>query len=163
MQDIFEVQEEITLAVVGALKLKLLGKEKSAILRRHTENSQAYLFYLKGQYYRWKTEPNEFRKCCEYFERAVDADPSFALGYFGLNSYYGYGSAWGVLPPDAGWPKAHVALTKALELDGTLPEAHLSLAAFLLVHDRNWAGAGNEIHGVLSLYSNLAEIHHLKS
>jgi len=163
MQDIFDVQHEITLAVVGALKLKLLGKEKSAILKQHTENSQAYLLYLKGQYYRWKTTPAEFRKCCEYFERAVNADPSFALGYFGLNSFYGYGSAWGVLPPDEGWPKAHAALTKALELDDTLPEAHLSLAAYLLVHDRNWPGAEKEIKRVLALNPKLAEIHHLYS
>jgi adenylate cyclase len=55
MQDIFDVQDEITLAVVGALKLKLLGKEKSAILKHHTENPSAYLLYLKGQYYRWRT------------------------------------------------------------------------------------------------------------
>jgi adenylate cyclase len=163
MQDIFAVQDEITLAVVGALKLKLLGKEKSAILKHHTEDPKAYLLYLKGQYYRWKTEPEEFRKCCDYFERAVNADPSFALGYFGLNSYYGYGSAWGVLPPDEGWLKAHAALTKALELDDTLPEAHLSLAAFLLVHDRNWAGAEKEIKRVLALNPKLAEIHHLYS
>jgi TolB-like protein/Flp pilus assembly protein TadD len=163
MQDIFDVQDEITLAIVGALKLKLLGKEKSAILKHHTENPRAYLLYLKGQYYRWRTAPDEFRKCCDYFERAVNADPSFALGYFGLNSYYGYGSAWGVTPPDEGWPNAHAALTKALELDGTLPEAHLSLAAFLLVHDRNWAGAEKEIKRVLALNPKLAEIHHLYS
>jgi len=80
-----------------------------------------------------------------------------------LNSYYGYGSAWGVLPPDEGWPKAHAALTKALDLDSTLPEAHLSLAAFLLVHDRNWAEAEKEIKRVLALNPKLAEIHHLYS
>jgi tetratricopeptide (TPR) repeat protein len=163
MQDIFDVQDEITLAIVGALQLRLLGKEKSAILKHHTDNPKAYLFYLKGQYYRWKTAPEEFRKCCDYFERAVNADPSFALGYFGLNSYYGYGSAWGVLAPEVGWPKAHAALMKALELDDTLPEAHLSLAAFLLVHDRNWAGAEKEIKRVLALNPKLAEIHHLYS
>jgi adenylate cyclase len=162
-KDIFDVQDEITLAVVGALKLKLLGREKSAILKRHTENPKVYLLYLKGQYYRWKTAPDEFRKCCDYFERAANADPSFALAYFGLNSYYGYGSAWGVLPPDEGWPKAHAALIKALELDDTLPEAHLSRAAFLLVHDRNWVGAEREIKRVLSLNPKLAEIHHLYS
>jgi tetratricopeptide (TPR) repeat protein len=121
------------------------------------------LLYLKGQYYRWKTEPEEFRKCRDYFDRAVKADPSFALGYFGLNSFYGYGSAWGVLSPDEGWPKAHAALTKALKLDGTLPEAHLSLAAYLLVHDRNWAGAEKEIKRVVALNPKLAEIHHLYS
>jgi TolB-like protein/Flp pilus assembly protein TadD len=163
MQDIFDVQDEITLAIVGALKLRLLGKEKSAILKHHTENPKAYLFYLKGQYYRWKTAPEEFRKCCDYFERAVNADPSFALGYFGLNSYYGYGSAWGMLAPDEGWPKAYAALIKALLLDDTLAEAHLSLAAFLLVHDRNWAGAEKEIKRVLALNPKLAEIHHLFS
>jgi len=163
MQDIFDVQDEITLAIVGALKLRLLGKEKSAILKHNTENSKAYLFYLKGQFYRWKTAPEQFRKCRDYFERAVNADPSFALGYFGLNSYYGYGSAWGVLAPDEGWPKAYAALMKALELDETLPEAHLSLAAFLLVHDRNWAAAEKEIKRVLTMNPKLAEIHHLHS
>src|SRR6266481_8783117 len=163
MQHIFDVQDKKTMRVDSTLKLKLLSKEKSVILKHHTENPKAYLLYLKGQYYRWKTAPEEFRKCRDYFERAVDADPLFALGYFGLNSYYGYGSAWGVLAPDEGWPKAHAALTKALELDGTLPEAHLSLAAFLLVHDRNWAGAEKEIKRVLSLNSKLAEIHHLYS
>jgi TolB-like protein/Flp pilus assembly protein TadD len=163
MQDIFDVQDEITLAIVSALKLRLLGKEKSVILKHHTENPKAYLSYLKGQYYRWKTAPEEFRKCREYFEQAVNADPFFALGYFGLNSYYGYGSAWGLIPPDEGWPKAHAALIKALELDDTLPEAHLSHAAFLLVHDRNWAGAEKEIKRVLALNPKLAEIHHLYS
>jgi tetratricopeptide (TPR) repeat protein len=77
--------------------------------------------------------------------------------------YYGYGSAWGVLAPDEGWPKAYAALIKALELDDSLPEAHLSRAAFLLVHERNWAGAEKEIKRVLALNPNLAEIHHLYS
>jgi adenylate cyclase len=163
MRDIFEVQDQITLATVGALKLKLLGEEKSAVLKHPTENPNAYLLYLRGQYYRWKTAPEEFRKCCAYFERAVKADPSFALGYFGLNSYYGYGSAFGVLAPDEGWPKAEAALTKALDLDDTLPEAHLSRAAFLLVCNRDWAGAEREIARVLVLNPKLAEIHHLYS
>jgi adenylate cyclase len=163
MEDIFDVQDEIALAVVNALKLKLLGKEKSAVLKRHTANPEAYLLYLKGQYYRWKTDPEDFAKSCDYYQRAADADPSFTLGYFGLNSYYGYGSAWGMLPPNEGWPKAEAALRKALELDKTLPEAHLSLAAYLLVCRRDWSGAEREIKSVLSLNPKLPEIHHLYS
>ena len=163
MEDIFDVQDEIALAVVDALKVKLLGKEKSAVLKRHTNNPEAYLLYLKGQYYRWKTAPEDFARSRDYFQRAVDADPSFTLGYFGLNSYYGYGSAWGMLPPDEGWPKAEAALRKALELDNTLPEAHLSLAAYLLVCRRDWSGAEKEIKSVLSLNPKLPEIHHLYS
>jgi TolB-like protein/Flp pilus assembly protein TadD len=163
VRDIFDVQDEITLATVAALKLKLLGEQKAAVLKHPTQNPKAYLLYLRGQYYRWKTAPEEFGKCCEYFDRAVKADPSFALGYFGLNSFYGYGSAFGMIPPDEGWPKAEAALRKALELDGTLPEAHLSLAAFLLVCNRNWAGAEKEIKRVLVLNPKLAEVHHLYS
>lgn len=163
MEDIFNVQDEIALAVVDALKLKLLGTERSAVLKRHTENPEAYLLYLKGQYYRWKTDPQDFARSCDYFHRAVELDPSFTLGYFGLNSYHGYGSAWGMLPPDEGWPKAEGALRKALELDETLPEAHLSLAAYLLVCRRDWPGAEKEIKTVLSRNSRLPEIHHLYS
>ena len=163
VRDIFDVQDEITLATVAALKLKLLGEQKAAVLKHPTQNPKAYLLYLRGQYYRWKTAPEEFGKCCDYFDRAVKADPSFALGYFGLNSFYGYGSAFGMIPPDEGWPKAEAALRKALELDGTLPEAHLSLAAFLLVCNRNWAGAEKEIKRVLVLNPKLAEVHHLYS
>src|SRR5579859_409190 len=161
MEDIFDVQDEIALAVVDALKLKLMGKERSAVLKRPTDNPEAYLLYLKGQYYRWKTAPEDFARSRDYFQRAVDADPSFTLGYFGLNSYYGYGSAWGMLPPDEGWPKAEAALRKALELDNTFPEAHLSLAAYLLVCRRDWSGAEKEIKNVLSLNPKLPEIHHL--
>jgi len=108
MKDIFDVQDEITLAVVDALKVKLLGGEKAAVLKRYTDSPQAYEFYLKGIYYRWKLAPEEFGKSLQYFQKAVDADPNFALAYFGLNSYYGYGTAWGLLPmpPEEGWAKA---------------------------------------------------------
>jgi adenylate cyclase len=160
MNDIFNVQDEITLAVVRALKVNLLGEEKSAVLKHHTENTEAYVLYLKGQYYRWKTAPEEFKKCRECFQRAVDLDPSFALGYVGLNSFYGYGSAWGILSPKENWPKAKAALERALELEPLLPEAHLSLAAYMLVCERNWAGAEKEIERVLEWGSSLAEIHH---
>jgi adenylate cyclase len=163
LEDIFEVQDEIALAVVGALKVRLLGKEKSSVLKRHTENPDAYLLYLKGQYYRWKTALEDFAKSCDYFQRAVDADPSFALGYFGLNSFYGYGSAWGLMDPVEAWPKAEAALRKALQLDGSLAEAHLSLAAYELVCRRDSSSAEKEIKRVLNLKPKLPEIHHLYS
>ncbi len=163
LYDIFDMQDEIALAVADALRVTLLGDEKTAVLKRHTDDPDAYLMYLQGLYYRWKSAPADFHRSREYFEKAVDADPSFALGYFGLNSYYGYGSAWGLLPPNEGWPKAYAALTKALEIDDTLPEAHLSLAAFLLVNHRDWAAAEREIARVLEASPRFAEIHYVRS
>ena len=71
LKDIFDVQDEITLAVVNALKLKLLGDEKAAVLKRHTENAEAYQLYLRGRFFFFKRTPEGFRKAIEYFGRAI--------------------------------------------------------------------------------------------
>ncbi len=163
MKDIFDVQDEITLAVVDALKVKLPGKERAAALKHHTNNPEAYLLYLKGLYYRWKTAPEEFRKCRDYYQRAVEVDPSFALGYFGLDSYYGYGAAWGILSPDEGWPQAEAAIAKTLALDDTLPEVHLARAAHKLVYHREWGEAARGIERIARQHPKYDEIHHLYS
>ena len=164
LKDIFDVQDEITLAVVDALKVELLGKEKSAILKRFTNNPQAYELYLKGMYYRGKLVPAEFRKCGDYFQRAVDIDPTFALGYFGLASYYGYGTAWGLLPmpPEQGWKRAGSAWDKVLELDAALPEALIKNAT-KLVRYRQFNEAGADIERAAEANPKFPEIHHLYS
>src|SRR2546425_10053561 len=86
--------------VVRELALELTAEDKTRLIKHHTENTEAYQLYLKGRYYWWKNSPEEFSKSRDYFHRSVDADPSYALGYCGLNSYYGYGAAWGMLPAD---------------------------------------------------------------
>jgi serine/threonine protein kinase len=145
MKDIFDVQDEIALAVVDALRVKLLGKEKVAVLKRYTENVEAYQLYLKGRYYWWKTAPEEFAKGRDYFEQAVAVDPSYGLSYCGLSSYFGFGSAWGIVPPDVGWPKAVAANARALELDDTLAEVHNNMAGVNMVYRRDPLAAEKSI------------------
>ncbi len=165
MKDIFDLQDEITLAVIDELKVKFLSEEKAEVLRRYTDNPQAYEFYLKGIYYRWKLVPEEFGKCLKYFEQAVETDPNFALAYFGVASYYGYGTAWGLLPipPNEGWAKAEAAIAKAMEVDDTLPENQLTMAAFKLVNHRDWAEAETGIERAAEANPKFPEIHHLYS
>ncbi len=162
LKDIYAVQDDIILAVAEALKIKLLSGEEAAVRKRYTQNTEAYLLYLKGVYYRWKLLPTEFQKCREYFQKAIDADPLFAPAYFGLSSYYGYGTAWGLLsiPTDEGWLKAEAALAKASEIDDSLPEIRLSLGAFSLVHYRDWETSGELFGETLEHAPNLPEIHH---
>src|SRR5215204_165044 len=164
IQDVFDIQDEITLAVVGALKLKLFGNEKAEVLKRYTDNPEAYDQYLKGIYFRWKLEPTEFQKCGAYFHRAVEIDPDFALAHFGLASYYGYGTAWGLLPlpPEVGWEKAEAAIKKVRELDSTLPKVLIE-NAMKLVHYRKWNEAGNAIEQAALANPRFGEIHHLNS
>ncbi len=159
MGDIFDVQEEITLAVVAALKVQLLGKAKAALLKRYTENTEAYHLYLKGRYFWFKSNSQEFRKSREYFQRAVDADPAYTLGYFGLASFYGFASSWGMMPPEQGWPPMEAATMRALALDDTLAEVHHGLAALKWVYYRDWPGADQAFQRALDLNPQIGAIH----
>ena len=163
LEDIFDVQDEIALSVVDALKVKLLGAEKAAVLKRYTENVEAYQLYLKGRYYWWKTTPEDFHKSREFFQRAVEADPAYALGYCGLSSYYGFGSAWGLVPPDTGWPSSIEANRKAMELDDSLAEVHNDLAGISMVFYRDPAATEREARRAVELNPGFQEIHYLYS
>ena len=122
LEDIFEVQEEIALAIVGALKVKLLGEEQAALAKRPTVNVEAYQFYLKGRHHWQKWTAEELQKARECFERATELDPEFAPAYFGLADVFAVEASVST-PPHEAWPKAKVALSKALTLDPTLAEA----------------------------------------
>ena len=163
LADIFNVQEEITVAIADALKIRLLGNLPGGLFPRQPD-IRAYELYLKGIHYRWKIEATEFRKCGPYFHQAVDLDPTFALPYFGLASYYGYGTAWGLLtiPPEEGWARAEAAMRRVVELDPTLPETLIE-NAFKLVHYRRLQEAGQEIAEAVRQQPDFAEIHHLFS
>jgi DNA-binding winged helix-turn-helix (wHTH) protein/tetratricopeptide (TPR) repeat protein len=163
MTEIFALQDAISNRVVQALAVELSKEDKTRLTKRHTENAEAYQLYLKGRYYWWKNSPQEYMKSRDYFHRAVEQDPSYALGYCGLNSYYGFGAAWGMLPPEDGWPKAEWAVTKALELDDQLAEAHLDLAALRMVYYLDWVGTEREAKRAIELSPGFDEIHYAYS
>ncbi len=161
--DIFALQDAISERVARALALELSSEDKGRLVKHDTENTEAYQLYLKGRYYWWKNSPEEFAKSRDYFHRAVDADPSYALGYCGLNSYYGYGAAWGMLPADEAWPKAEWAITKALELDGALAEAHLGVAALKMVYYLDWLAAEKHAKRAIELNPQFSEVRFMYS
>ncbi|MEO8044547.1 MAG: winged helix-turn-helix domain-containing protein [Spartobacteria bacterium] len=160
---IFSVQNAIAERVVSALELELSGEEKHRLTKLETQSTEAYRLYLKGRYYWWKTTPEGFRMCREYFQRAVDADPCYALGYCGLNAFYGYGSAWGMLPPEEGWPRAIKAAEKAFELDDSLAQVRSDVGAHRMVFHRDWAAAEKEIREAIELNPRGEEAHYLYS
>src|ERR1041385_6038436 len=88
MKDIFDVQDEITLAVIDALQVKLFGKDKTAVLKRHTQNAEAHEFYLRGLAYFVRFTPEFFQKAIESFEQAIAIDPNYASAYAGLAESY---------------------------------------------------------------------------
>jgi len=135
MQHIFEIQDEITLSVVDSLKLTLLGNEKQAVLKRHTENSEAYQNYLRGRFFFFKRTPEGFTRAVEYFQKAIDLDPRYALAYSGLaDSHVFFGFYEMVTPADAEKHARPNAL-RSVELDPSLGETNISLALLRSLFD----------------------------
>ena len=158
MKDIFDVQDEITLAVVDALKVKLFGEEQDAVLKRHTRNPEAHEFYLRGLFYFYRFTPDDFQKASESFRRAIVIDPRYASAYAGLADAYTELSFFSFSPSET-MPKAREAANKALELDDRLGEAHNSLAIIKMYFDWDYAGAEQEFQRAIALNPGSGPIH----
>jgi eukaryotic-like serine/threonine-protein kinase len=149
--DIFVVQDDISNEISGKLRLRLTRTEKKRLTKHHTDNAEAYQLYLKGRHHwnRWTEEG--FYKAIEYFQQAVEKDPTYALAYTGLADSYvllGWNS---YLPSKEAFPKGNAAAMTALRLDQHLAEAHTSCAALLWLHDWRWKEAQTEFKRSLEL------------
>src|SRR6267378_3667943 len=150
-RDVFAVQDEITRAIVGALRVKLSGAANAALVKPSTENPEAHDLYLQGRYFFAKRDSTSLRKAQDYFERAIVKDPSYALAYAGLSDAYSHRAVFGYVPPHDIHSKAKQAALRALALDSTLAEAHTSLGFIDLFLEWDWATAGRELDGALAL------------
>jgi serine/threonine protein kinase/Tfp pilus assembly protein PilF len=159
MQDVFAIQDEISLAIVDKLRIKLLGKEKAKIVKRYTEDLDAYSLYLKGRWFWNKRTEEGLKKGAEYFWQAIERDPLYALAYTGTADCYVLLGHYAWVHPKEAYPRARVAAEKALEIDHTLAEAHASLGWILTFYDWDWAGAENEFKQALDLNPNYATCH----
>jgi TolB-like protein/Tfp pilus assembly protein PilF len=159
MEDVFAIQDEISLAIVDNLKVKLLKKEKSAIVKRHTEDLEAYNLYLKGKYYSETMTEEGFKIAFKYFERSLERDPNNALAFMGLASLFWFSTYWGNAHPSEAYPKAKEFILKALKLDDTLSEAHSILGSIHMNHDWDWKAAEEEYRKALQINPNHALTH----
>ncbi|HDT13633.1 MAG TPA: tetratricopeptide repeat protein [Candidatus Aminicenantes bacterium] len=150
LEDVFAIQDEITLAIVDRLRVKLLGEEKDAILKRHTADPEAYNLYLMGRFFWNKRTAEGMKRGLECFVRAIQIDPSFARAYTGIADCYGI-FAYYYMPPRATLTKAREAAAKALELDPMLAEAHTSMAFVKQKLEWDWAAAEGEYKRALEL------------
>jgi serine/threonine protein kinase/Tfp pilus assembly protein PilF len=162
LADVFSIQDEITMAIVDALKIQLLAGENQAVKKKYTVNIEAYKLYLKGRYYWNKMTIESFRKAIDYFQRAIAKDPSYALAYAGLaDSYTGLGDAGlSAIPPKEAFSSANIAVQKALEIDDNLAEAYASLG-HLKMHDFDWVGAERSFMRAIELNPNYATTYHM--
>ena len=160
--ELLQTQREIAHEIVEKLKLKVSGQE-TGLAKHYTESNEAYQLYLKGRFYFNKRSPEGMAKALDYFHEAIEKDANFALAYSGLADTYdltGTPDAGGAMRPGEALPKAKEAALKAIELDATLAEPHVSLAHVKYYYDRDWAGAEQEFKRAIELNPNYPQAHH---
>ncbi len=163
LEDVFAIQDEIAAAIVGTLEGHMAAERYEQVIRRYTDNVEAFEFYLKGRYVERARRREGFGKGIEYFEQAIDKDPNYALAHAGVADSYTFLAFYRFLPPHDAFPKANVAAMRALDADELLPEAHISLAEVKFLYEWDWEGAEREFVRALELNPDDATALHLYS
>jgi non-specific serine/threonine protein kinase len=144
--EMLAIEEELSRAIAESLRVRLTVAESASLARRPTDSVEAYRLYLTGRRHWNRRSPQDLRTAIDYFNRAIDADPAFALAWSGIAESYVLlpGMGVGALAPRDAMPKAQAAALRALELDGSIAEAHTALAYIKLHYEWDWQGAGQE-------------------
>jgi tetratricopeptide (TPR) repeat protein len=148
-------------AIAREIQIKITPQEKARLASSRPINPEAHEANLKGWYWWNKYTGEGFEKAISHFERAIKIDPSYAAPYAGLADCYITlaGPVTQVLPPREAMPKARAAVTKALELDEKLAEAHCSLGRIKLFYDQDWAGSEKDLKRAIELNPHLGNAH----
>ncbi len=159
MVDVFAVQEEITLAILDKFQVKLRADQKERLLKRYTENVEAYEYYLKGRYFWNGRYAGGLQKALEFFNLAIGKDPLHAPSYAGVADSFSILGMYGLVQPKVAFAKAKESLRRALEIDNQLGEAYASLGFINLFYDWDWEAAEAHFKEALALNPNDAIAH----
>lgn len=159
-EDIFSILDKISMTIVNELKVNLLAGEKTKIVKRYTEDPEAWDLYSWGRHFWNKRTEDGFKTAINYFELAIKKDPSYALAHAGLADCYNLLGYYAYLQPNDAFPKAKKAALDALKFDNTLAEAHTSLAWVLLYYEWDWEHAESEFKLAIDFNPNYATARH---
>jgi len=159
LSDALAVQQEITSAISAKLREHLSGETQKAVGKGGTKDPEAYQLYLKGTYYWEKRTPESLEKSKDYFNQAIDKDPSYALAYVGLANYYSVVPDYSPISNSEILPKERSAAQKAVAIDDSLAESHTSLASAYW-DSWDWDAAEREFKRALELNPNYGNAQH---
>ena len=151
MQDVFALENEVAGAIASEIRVKLKPQKQARLATVHSINPDAEVSYLKGRYEMNKWTREGMKNSFGYFQSAVQQDPFFAQAWAGLSDAYLEWGSTGIAPRAETLPKAMAAARKALELDETLSEAHVSLATCTLSLEGDRPVVGEELKRAIAL------------
>jgi serine/threonine protein kinase/Tfp pilus assembly protein PilF len=159
--DLIKIQEQIAIGISHKLNPVITSNNENPQHKKYSENTEAYQLYLKGRYY-WNQRQYGPAKPIEYFNEAIEKDSNYAPAYVGLADCYFVSAIWesGSLAPLDADPIGKKAISKALQLDDSLAEAHASLGFYFLNYAWNWPEAEKEFKKAIALNPKYPTAHH---
>lgn len=159
-KDVLAIQQEVAGHVARTLALRLKPGSPKVSSHSSTASPEAYEAYTQARFFWGKRSPESVQKSIQLYEKAIKADPNYALAYAGLaDSYYVWGGRLSGLPPAEAYARASVAVKKALELDDSLAEAHIAHSAILFDHEWRFTDSEKELLRGLELNPSYAMGH----
>jgi TolB-like protein/DNA-binding winged helix-turn-helix (wHTH) protein/lipoprotein NlpI len=159
--NVLTLQSQVASAIVNEIRINLTPEEQKRLATPRVVNAQAYEDYLKGRYYWNKRSEEGLTKAVEYYQRAAEKDPQYALAYAGLADCYDLlgSTIIGAIPSTDAAPKAKAAALKALAIDPSLVDAEITLASIKLNYDWDWQGAESGFKHTIELNPDQATAH----
>jgi adenylate cyclase len=154
--DIFEVQDEISKAIVDQLMAELVKSESISLTKTPTRNMEAYTLFLKGRFHWSKRTGEGLKKSIGYYEEAIQKDPDYAAAYAALSDSYSLLCAYHILAPGDSILKARSIASKAATIDPSLAEAFEAIGHVELLYDWNWEHARDSYRHAIELNPNYA-------
>jgi len=159
LADVFEIQDEISIAIVEKLKVRLLPDDKETIVKRYTENLDAHLEYLHGVFQWNRLTPEGYERSLSCFQRTIEIDPDFAPAHAFIAIWYVSQAWWGTLPPLRALPEAIPHAERALAIDENLAEAHSLFGCVHAFFERDLVAGERSLRRAVELAPNVG-VHH---
>jgi len=151
VRDILALHAELARAIANEIQVKLTPEEQAQLRPTRRVDAEAYELYLKGRHYWNKRNLEGLMKGAEYFQKAVERDPTYAAAYAGLADSASRLGFWTDTPPEEGCARGKAAALKAIELDSTLSEAYSALWYASLHYDFDICAAENAVRRAIEL------------
>jgi len=160
LRDVLVLQSEVARAIAAEIQVKITPQERTRLGTTRVVDPGAHEAYIKGRFYWNKRTEDGLKKGIEYFQQAIDLEPTYAEAYDGLADCW-IGLAWyGYVPSTDAFARAKAAATEALELDSSMAEAQTSLAFVNANYDFDWKAAEDGYRRAIALNPNYANAHH---